>query len=431
VLAKQRPAPGAGKLLGLLDIGTSKVVCLIVRLERRHATATNGPLTTRLAASLLGIGHQRSRGLKAGVIVDLDEAEQAIRAAVSEAEHMAGVRLREVQVSVACGCLMSAVFVAEACADGRVVHDSDIERLMTAGRAYAERNGRTLVYMNRVGFRLDGAGGIRDPRGMAAAALSAELHAVTADEAPLRNLLHVIERCYLTVAGMAPAPYASALAATTEDERCLGVLSIDIGAGITTLALIAEGHLLWLDVLPIGGHHITFDIARTVATPLAEAERIKTLYGTLLEAQSDEHEIISFPLAGEEEPTLHQATKAQIREIIEPRARALLSLVAERIAGNELARHALDRVVITGGSSQLTGLGKFAAKILGRPVRISRPSALTGVPANLNSPAFSTVLGLISFITETGPAVRFAGQDRVGGTTSYIGRMGQWIRESF
>jgi cell division protein FtsA len=266
---------------------------------------------------------------------------------------------------------------------------------------------------------------------MAATAFGAELHAVTVDEAPLRNLLHVIERCYLTVAGMAPAPYTSALAATTEDERCLGVLSIDIGAGVTTLALIAEEHLLWLDVLPIGGQQITFDIARALATPLAEAERIKTLYGTLLPAQSDEHEIISFPLAGEEEPTLHQATKAQIREMIEPRARALLCLVAERIAGNELVRHALDRVVITGGSSQLTGLGKFATKILGRPVRIGRPAALTGVPADLTNPAFSTVLGLIPIITETGPAVRFAGQDEAGGTSSYIGRLGQWIRESF
>jgi cell division protein FtsA len=413
-------------LLGLLDVGTSKVVCLIVRLERRPGTGA-----TRLATSVLGIGHQRSRGLKAGVIVNLDEAEQAVRAAVSQAEHMAGVRLREVQVSVTCGYLESATFVAEECAEGRVVHERDIERLMTAGRAYAERHGRTLLYMNRVGFRLNGAGGIRDPRGMAATALSAELHAVTADEVPLRNLLHVIERCYLTVAGMAPSPYASALAATTEDERCLGVLSIDIGAGVTTLALIAEGHLLWLDVLPIGGQHITFDLARTLATPLAEAERIKTLYGTLLPAQSDEHEIISFPLAGEEEPTLHQATKAQIREIIEPRARALLSLVADRIAGNEMARYALDRVVITGGSSQLTGLGKFAAKIIGRPVRIGRPSALADVPADLTNPAFSTVLGLISMITETGTAAFFAGQDRTGGTTSYIGRMGQWIRESF
>ncbi len=156
----------------------------------------------------MGVGHQRSRGVKAGVITDLDEAEAGVRATIAQAERMAGVTLEEVLVSVSCGRLKSQNFAASAEVESRVVTDEDIARVMAGGRAHAESEGRTLVHLNRLGFRLDGVSGMRDPRGMAARKITADLHAVTADDAPVRNLLMVIERCYLNVAGLIPSGLA-------------------------------------------------------------------------------------------------------------------------------------------------------------------------------------------------------------------------------
>ena len=282
----------ADDVIGLLDIGNSKTVCLIAAVPR------SGRRPDR--ARVLGIGVQPTRGLKAGVVVALDEAEQAVRAAVAQAERAAGVRVEEVFLSVACGRLKSSTFTANTEIEGRVVGSADIERLMAAARTHVERDGRTLLHMNCISYRLDSAAGIGEPLGLAGRTLGADLHAVTADEAPLHNLLQVIERAYLSAAGLVPAPYASGLAATTEEERQLGVVAIDIGAGTTTLAAFARGHLLATDVVPVGGNHATLDLAQTLSAPAYEAERIKKEYGTLARVVSDDRELVSYVLAGED-----------------------------------------------------------------------------------------------------------------------------------
>ncbi|MEQ1670551.1 MAG: cell division protein FtsA, partial [Hyphomicrobium sp.] len=188
-------------IFGILDIGTSKISAAVVVADPSRANA--------LGVEVLGLGLQRSKGVKAGVLTDLDEAETAVRAAISQAERAAGVALDSVSVSVSCGRLKSTHFAANASIDSGVVTDDDMARMMDGGRAYAERDGRTLIHMNRLGFRLDGAEGTSDPTGLAARHLSAHLHAVTADEAPLRNLLLLIERCHLGCDGLVATPYAS------------------------------------------------------------------------------------------------------------------------------------------------------------------------------------------------------------------------------
>ena len=307
-------AKGRG-IVGLLDVGTSKSFASSLRLRPAPAR----PAADRAACASTASVTSGRASLKAGVITDLEAAEQAVRDAVSQAERMAGVELDEVSLSVSCGRLRSHNFAANADVEAGVVTDNDIARVLAGGRAYAEREGRTLVHLNRYGFRLDGSAGVREPRGMAARKLSADLHAVTADDAPLRNLMLVVERCYLSVAGIVATPYASALAATSEEERRLGVTCIDIGGGATTIAVFSEGQFLYTDAIPVGGNHITFDIARNLQTPLAEAERIKALYGTLVGAPSDEHEAFSFPLAGEEDGALAHTTKARLTTVIRPR----------------------------------------------------------------------------------------------------------------
>lgn len=407
-----------GDVLGLLDIGTSKVCCLIT-------------VRSRAGYRVAGIGNQRSRGVKAGVVVDLDEAEQAVRAAVAQAERMAGVRLDDVVVAAACGRMRSSHFAAHAEIETGYVREADISRLKSAGRAYAERDGRMLLYLDRLGWRIDGVAGIRDPKGMAGQRLSADLHAITADDAPLRNVVLLIERCYLTLSKAIPTPLASALAVTSDEERRLGITCLDIGGGMTAISVFADGRFLFADQVPVGGNHMTFDIARELRTPLAEAERIKALYGTLVAASSDKHEVITYSLAGEEEPALHHTTKARLRSILQPRMEGLLALVRERLQRSKVTGYAGERVVLTGGSSQLVGVGEFAANVLGRPVRVARPQPVAGMPASTCSPAFATVVGLTaaSQVMQAGWTwlPEYAGGSREG----YLGRMGQWLRQSF
>jgi cell division protein FtsA len=414
---RARRRGGSRRVTGVLDIGTSKIACLI-------ATTDQG------GVRILGVGHQRAEGVKGGVIIDLDKAEQAARAAIAQAERMAGVELAEVHVAISCGRLKSHNFTARADVENGLVAESDLDRLLKAGQVFAERDGRALVHMNEVALRIDGAPGSRDPRGMAARRLELDLHAVTADEAPLRNLLMAVGRCYLDVASHVPAPYASALAATSEDERRLGVTAVDIGAGTTSIAMFAEDRFVHACSALLGGAQITFDIARALHAPLAEAERIKALYGTVISAPSDEHDVFSYPAAGEEEGVVHHMTKAELAEIVRPRVTAIVDHIRQRLADCEMTAYAGRCLVLTGGTSQLTGLADFVAAELGRPVRVAGPQAVAGLPPAVSSPAFSTVVGLLLAETQ-GAADRRIYRSRDPEAGSYLKRVGSWLREGF
>lgn len=405
-------------VIGLLDVGTSKTVCVII-----------APPRGRRSARVLGVGHAPSRGLKAGVVVEFDEAEQAVREAVGEAERTAAIAVEEVLLGVACGRLRSSSFAADLQIEGRAVVAKDIERLFAAGRSYAERDGRVLLHMNAVSYRLDDAAGISDPQGLAGRKLGAEVHAVTADDGPLRNLLHVVERAYLSVAGLVPAPFASGVAATTEEERRIGVTCLDLGAGTTSLALFADGHLLAVDMLPIGGNHLTFDIARVLSLPVSEAERIKREYGTLASGVCDDHEFLQHAPTGANGDAADGITRGQVRDLAVGRTRGLFDHVAERIRRSGVAHYATQRMVVTGGVSKQAGLGEFAADYFSRMVRVASLPPREGMPPSFGSPGFSTAAGLAQLAFDPAAGVR---RDRVRlQPQNYLLRVGEWLRESF
>jgi cell division protein FtsA len=418
---------GTGDAFGVLDIGTAKTVCLIVAPPNSRA---NG-LWRRHDASVLGYGLQPSRGLKAGAVIDLDRAEEVLRAAVTQAEAAAGLTVDEVMVGVGGSRLRSHAFEAETRIANRIVADADTDRLTAAGRNYAQRHGRALLHLERLAYRLDGAAGVSNPGGMAGELLTADFHAVTAEESPLRNLLHVVERALLTPAGVAPTAYAASLAATTEAERQLGVTVIDKGAGATSLAMLADGQLIALETVAIGGQHVTFDIARTLSAPFAEAERLKTRHGSVEEGATEVRETVSYALSGGPEPALEEATKADINEIVAGRVTDLLGQTLERIERSGVADQAGHTIVLTGGGSQLKGLAEFAQDLLGRPVRIGAPEAAAGLPPAYCNPVFSTAVGLIPIALN--PGVRLD-SGRAGGASQsagYFRRVGQWLREGF
>lgn len=426
MLSRNQSERRGGEIVGVLDVGTNKIVCLIAELVPAGRNSPGGIKSARV----LSVGHQRSRGVKAGVITDLAEAEAAIRATIAQAERKARVTLEEVFVSVSCGRLRSLNFSASVDIDGGVVDEHDIDRLMAGARSWTEREERMLVHLNRIGFRLDDTTDAGDPRGMAARRMTCNLHAVAADEAPIRNLLHVIECCYLSASALVTAPYASALATTSEEERHLGVTCIDMGGGTTTVAVFAQGHFIHAGTVHMGGHHISCDIAQALQTPLAEAERIKTLYGTMLVAQSDEHEEFSYPLAGEDDGVMGRMTKADLAGLIRPRVAKMLALARERIEHSGVSAYAGERVVLTGGTSELVGMGEFAADVLGRPVRVASPQPIAGMGQSITSPAFSTVAGLLAVAAAGGEEVTVY-RDRDALASGYLERVGQWLKSGF
>lgn len=408
---------GSGDIIGALDVGSNKVACLIFEMPVDRAGQT-------LAPRILGVGHQRSRGLKSGVITDANEAETAIRSAVAQAERTAGITLQSVYAAITCGRLSSLSFAAHAQIEG-FVGDGDIARVFEGARAYAERSDRTLVHMNRKAFRLDGAIGGDDPRGLSASKLTADMHAVTADVGAFRNLMHVVERCHLNVAGLVAAPYASALAVTTQDERRFGVTVIDMGGGTTTWAAFHEGQFANCEVLATGGHHLTFDIAQNLRCSLAEAERIKALYASMVNAKSDVSDRFSYSPSPSSESGFHQMTRADLCEVVRPRIDALLQTIATKRQASGCGG---GQVVLTGGASQLVGLAAYAADYFDGPVRLGRPQALPGLATGADSPAFASVVGL-------GLVVPDSRADALDGSGSpsggYLSRVGRWIGSSF
>ena len=420
-----REANSRSDIVGLLDLGTSKVCCFIV--ERVWAPNSQVPSVLHV----LGIGHQRSAGVKAGVVIDLDQAETAIRAAVAQAERSAEINIEELIVSTCCGRMRSSHVSVETALDNARVSRQDLSRLTAAAREYTTQEGRAIVYLTQVDLLLDGVGGVRDPLNLAGQRLSGNYHVITADQTPLQNLLMLIDRTFLHVRHVAPAGLASALSTTSPDEREIGVIVVDFGAGATNIAAFRNGQYLLTDTLPFGADYITHDIAAELSVSLAEAERIKTLYGTLVQARSDETEFVACrEVAATDEREL-LVTKAELTRIVQPRVDSQLSLLRERLDAHAHVIGHDSRIVVTGGASQLVGFVEFAAHRLQRSVRPGAVRGLPGMVDQVASPAFATVLGLAGMASaprsRSLPQAGNASIEEVG----YLSRIERWLRESF
>ena len=375
------------QIVGLLDVGTAKVACAILLRETGGATR------------VIGLGHQRARGLKASVIVDADAVEDSVRSAVSQAEQMAGAKMDEVVMSAACGRLSSTHLAVGLELAGPAVVSADMDKLFEAGRRHADQDDRSALHLEALCVRLDGHPVAGPVIGRKGARLAADVHLISADRAPLRHLIHVAERCHLRVAALAPSPLVSGLAVTTPDERAQGVIAIDCGAGTTGLALFAGGICMGAHVLQVGGNHLTYDLTRALGTPLIEAERIKKNYAIGETAHSARDDAIAYIArenthAAAESVAAKQVTRAAITSILTSRVDALLQQILLRIQRAGVPVHLLRQVTLTGGGSLLPLLAERALAVLDRPVRLAPPRQLGGWPHALLQPAFATVVGL-------------------------------------
>jgi cell division protein FtsA len=375
---------------GVLDIGTTKIVCIIARIESDGSTR------------VIGFGWQKGRGVRGGGIQDIEEAERAIRAAVGQAEEEAGTRLRSVTVNLSCGQPESRLFNVQWPVGGRAVNDQDIRRVLSAGRGRAVSESRSIIHGLPLSFSADDAHGVLDPRGLHCETLVARLHVVDAVTTALRTVDACLSRCDLEIAELVSAPMAAGMATLVEDERLLGATVLDMGGGTTGMAVFAEGHLLHTAQLPIGGALVTKDLASILSTSMASAERLKTLWGSAQNSPDDEREILSFPQVGEEDQALAKVPRSMVVNIIKPRLEETFEMVRERLDGSGIAAASGHRVVLTGGASQLSGVREMAHRILGRQVRLGRPAALRGLPDSASGPAFATAVGLLAWAAGEG-----------------------------
>ena len=430
---KMKPlAPKRTALVVALDVGTSKIACLIGRLKPQPPQEA---LRRRShSIEVIGFSHTESFGMKTGNVVDLVEAEGAVRHAVDLAERSARCQVESVVVSMSAGRPASERLSATIGISGTAVGDRDIARVLAAGSRQSAYDGRVALHAIPFGFSLDDARGVRDPRGMLASTFGVDMHVATTDIAAARNLMLAVERCHLDVEAMAASPYVAGLAVLADDEADLGAGVVDMGAGTTTIAAFQAGRLVHIDGFALGGHHVTMDLARGLNTGIGDAERIKTLYGTVLSGGSDEREMITVPPPEEHEREQAQlVSRATLVSIIKQRVEEILEMARDRLAGCPIASDRRGHVVLTGGASQLNGLPELAARLVGRPVRLGRPLGIAGAPDAAKGPAFAVAAGLLVY-PQAAHLEHFEARRKrqlMTGTGGYFARVGRWLRESF
>jgi cell division protein FtsA len=427
------PAVQKGGVIAALDIGSTKISCLIAEaVPAKHRSSDS---EEKNSLKVLGIGHQLSRGVRAGSIVNLDEAERAIRLAVDAAERMAQRSINEVFVSVSGGRPQSRLFTGSVDVSSGQVEQGDMDRVLDAALVQVDPGRRNILHLAPLQHQIDDARGVKEPAGMFGGSLSLELAVVTVEPPHLKNLALAVERAHLSIAGYVIAPNAAARAVLAGDEKTLGVTVVDMGGATTSFAIFHDGNLVTADVLPVGGQHITNDIARGLSTTIAHAERMKTLWGSALASAVDDREMISVPLLGERGvDTVQQVPKSMLTGIIRPRLEETFELLRAKIEGSGVQHLGGRRMVITGGASQLNGVREVAAQWLDRQVRMGAPAHVQGMPESAHSPGFAVCAGLLNYALkpETHYALPKSKAEAVArAQAGYVRRMGRWIAESF
>ncbi|RYH02688.1 cell division protein FtsA [Salipiger sp. IMCC34102] len=388
-------------VIALLDIGTSKIACLVLRFDGPDILAANdgiGAMAGQSRFRVIGAATTRSRGVRFGEIDAMQETECAIRTAVQAAQKMAEVRVDHV---IAC---FSGARPRSYGLDGSVeieeglVTENDIGRVLASCEMPDLGPDREVLHAQPVNFALDHRSGLADPRGQAGNTLATDLHLLSVDATAIRNLFFCIKRCDLELAGIASSAYASGISSMVEDELELGGACIDLGGGSTGISVFMKKHMIFADSVRMGGDHVTGDISMGLQVPLAVAERVKTFYGGVVATGMDDREMIEVGgNTGDWERDRRTVSRAELIGIMRPRIEEILEETRARLDAAGFEHLPGQQIVLTGGSSQIPGLDGLAAKILGSQVRLGRPMRVQGLPQAATGPAFSSSVGLALF----------------------------------
>ncbi|MEM6676589.1 MAG: cell division protein FtsA [Pseudomonadota bacterium] len=388
--------------IGVIDIGSSKITCLVLRLDTQRLAEARG--ADRLGTSLFGavevVGARcvQSRGVRRGEIVDMDEAARAIRLALLSAEQMAAPKVERVDqviVSFSGGRPESFSTMGETETETGRVTERDVANALAEAPEPPIGEGRQILHAQPVELALDHQTGITDPRGMTGRMLSVAVHVVTVAARPLADLMECVRQCDLDLAGVVAAPYAAGLSALVEDEQRTGSVAIDLGAGTTAFSVFLRDHLVCIDQVRFGGAQVTGDIAAGLNMTFAAAERLKTLHGGVIPTDADNRDLLDAPLRGEEEsPERRQISRGMLIGVIRPRVEETLKLLRERLVELGVTEMPGCSFVLTGAASQMPGIDEMATRILGRRPRVGRPLRIAGLPSALAGPENAAAVGL-------------------------------------
>ena len=403
-----------------LDIGTTKTRAIVAEVRQDGG------------ADIIGVGTGPSRGLRKGVVVNIESTVESIRKAVDDAETMSGVQINSVYVGIAGSHIKGFSSEGFVAVKSREVTKGDITRAIAAAQAQSAPlinvDHRVLHVLPR-GFILDDQEGIRDPLGMSGSRLKVNVHIITGAVTSIQNLVKCVERAGLAVMGIILQPLASSEAVLTDDERELGVAMVDLGGGTTDLAIFADGSVMHTAVIPVGGDHFTNDIAVGLKTARPDAERIKTQFGCAISSLVKEDETIDVPsIGGRPSRTLSRKVLA---EIIEPRAEEVFDLVAREIKRAGYEGIVTGGVVITGGTSLMDGMTDMAERVLDLPARRGMPVGVDGIHEHVGNPMYSTGVGLILHALHQQGDMGMHGLRKGRGLRWAMEQIKMWAREFF
>ena len=399
-----------------LDIGTSKIVALVAEAQPEGGI------------NIIGMGSAPSRGLKKGVVVDIEATVAAIQRALEEAELMANCKIMQVYTGIAGSHIKAQNSSGMLPIRDREVSQSDKDRVVEIARALNIPADQQVLHVLPQEYIIDGQDGVREPLGMSGVRLEVKVHIVTGAVSAAQNIVKCVRRCGLEVQDLVLQPLASSKAVLNDDEKDLGVCLVDIGGGTTDIAVYTRGAIQHVAVIPIAGDQITNDIAMTLRTPTREAEDLKIQHGNALRQLADPKEMIEVPGIGERGPRM--LSKQLLSEVIEPRAEELYSLVQAELRRSGFEEQISSGIVLTGGSSQMRGMVELAEEVFHMPVRIGVPDYIGGFSERVKNPRFATSVGLLLIgleKQETDHAARIQGAS----FKQILERMKSWFQQNF
>ncbi|QUN43686.1 cell division protein FtsA [Burkholderia cenocepacia] len=403
-------------LLVSLDIGTSKVVAIVAELKGEGHY------------EVIGLGQSESKGLKKGVVVNIEATVQSIQRALEEAELMADCKITNVFMGIAGSHIRSFNSSGMVAIKDKEVTQTDVARVIETAKAINIPTDQQVLHILTQEFIIDGQEDVREPIGMSGIRLEVKVHIVTGAVSAAQNIVKCVRRCGLEVNDLILQPLASSLAVLTEDEKDLGVVLVDIGGGTTDIAIFAEGAIRHTAVIPIAGDQITSDIAMALRTPTPDAEDIKVGYGIAKQALADPDEMVEVPGLGERGP--RTLSRQALAAVIEPRVEELFSLVQQVVRESGYEELLSSGVVITGGASMMPGMVELGEDIFLKPVRIGAPEYAGGLSDVVRNPRYSTAMGLLV----EGSAQRMRGRKvavQSGNAGQVFSRMKEWFLSNF
>ncbi|MEL6648291.1 MAG: cell division protein FtsA [Pseudomonadota bacterium] len=392
-------------VVAVLDVGTSKIACLVLRFdgtERLNDHDGVGALAGQAGFRVIGAATTRSRGVRFGEISAMQETERAIRTALKAAQKMAQIRVDHVIACFSGALPRSYGLAGQVELESPMVTEQDVSRVLSAcdvpdyGAGF--EGGREVLHAQPVNFALDHRSGLGDPRGQIGQTLATDMHMVTVDAVAVQNLAHCVKRCDLELAGLASSAYVSGISALVEDEQELGAACIDMGGGSTGVSIFMKKHMIYTDSVRMGGDHVTSDISMGLQVPKSVAERIKTFYGGVVATGMDDREMIEIGgETGDWEHDRRNVSRAEVIGIMRPRVEEILEEVKTTLDGAGFNCLPSQQIVLTGGASQIPGLDGLASRILGQQVRLGRPLRVHGLPQAATGPSFASAVGMCLF----------------------------------